>query len=237
MDFLLAALSLGFLGSFHCIGMCGPIAMALPLGRESKFKRIAGSILYNSGRLTTYAVIGLCFGLLGKGFVIGGYQQILSIALGVIILLGVLIPSSVTSSFGLTKVIFPFVSKVKSLLSNLFRQKSFASLFLIGILNGLLPCGLVYLGVAGAIATGDALKGSLFMMMFGLGTMPAMLFVSLAAATISLQWRNRIRRGVPVFVAMTACVLILRGMNLGIPYLSPELSKTDCTKHTCCHHK
>ncbi len=237
MEFLLAALSLGFLGSFHCIGMCGPIALALPMGRESKFKRIAGGIIYNIGRITTYGIFGLLFGLLGKGFVIGGYQQGLSIALGVLILFGLLFPSRLSSDIGLTKVIVPFISKVKSLLSKLFRQRSFASLFLIGVLNGLLPCGLVYLGVAGAIATGDAAKGSLFMMMFGLGTLPAMLFVSMASNAVSVEWRNKIRKAVPVFVGIMACVLILRGMNLGIPYVSPELSKTDCTKHSCCHKK
>lgn len=235
MEFLVAAISIGFLGSFHCIGMCGPIAMALPVGRETKFKRVAGGVVYNLGRVFTYGVFGLLFGLLGKGFVIGGYQQILSITIGVIILLSLLLPAHATSFFGLTKVILPIITKVKSLLSNLFKQKSFASLFLIGVLNGLLPCGLVYLGVAGAIATGDAWKGSLFMMMFGLGTLPAMLFVSMATSAISLEWRSKVRRAVPVFVGVMACVLILRGMNLGIPYVSPELSKIDCTKHSCCH--
>lgn len=237
MEFLIAAISLGFLGSFHCIGMCGPIAMALPLGRETKFKRIVGGVIYNLGRVSTYGVLGLLFGTLGKGFVIAGYQQSLSIILGVIILLGLVLPSHVTSSFGLTKVILPMVTKVKSLLGNLFKQKSMASLFTIGLLNGLLPCGLVYLGVAGAIATGDAGKGSLFMMTFGLGTLPAMLFVSMASSAISVEWRSKLRRAVPVFVGVTACILILRGMNLGIPYVSPQLSKTDCTKHSCCHKK
>ena len=237
MDVLIAAISLGFLGSFHCIGMCCPIAMALPLGRETKFKRVVGSIVYNLGRVFTYGVFGLLFGLLGKGFVIGGYQQILSITLGIIILLGLLLPSRVTSFFGLTKIILPIVTKVKSLLGNLFKQKSYASLFSIGVLNGLLPCGLVYLGVAGTIATGDAWKGILFMLMFGLGTLPAMLFVSMASSAISIEWRSKVRRAVPVFVGIMACGLILRGMNLGIPYVSPELSKTDCTKHSCCHKK
>ena len=129
------------------------------------------------------------------------------------------------------------INNVKSLLSKLFKQKSFASLFSIGVLNGFLPCGLVYLGVAGAIATGDVWKGSLFMMFFGLGTLPVMWFVSLAGNIISLEWRNNMRRAVPVFVAVMACMLILRGLNLGIPYVSPEMSRTDCTKHTCCHKK
>ena len=131
--------------------------------------------------------------------------------------------------------VYKFVSILKAGLRVLFTQKSYSAMFSIGVLNGLLPCGLVYLGIAGAIATGDGLKGSLFMMMFGLGTLPAMLFVSLASQLISIDVRNKMRKTVPVFVTMMAVVLILRGMNLGIPYISPDLSKTDCTKHTCCH--
>jgi sulfite exporter TauE/SafE len=237
MSFLLAALSLGFLGSFHCIGMCGPIAMALPLGRESKFKQVAGAVIYNVGRVLTYGIFGLLFGLLGKGFVIGGFQQVLSITMGILILLGLLLPSRITASFALTRFIAPMVQKAKVQLGDLLRQKNFNSLFLIGLLNGILPCGLVYLAVAGAIATGDAVKGSLFMMAFGAGTFPAMLFVALAANVISTRSRNVMRKAVPVFAGVIACILIVRGMNLNIPYLSPELSKTDCTQHSCCHKK
>ncbi len=235
MEFLIAAISLGFLGSFHCIGMCGPIALALPLGRESAFMRVSGGITYNAGRIFTYGIFGWLFGLLGKSFVIGGYQQTLSITLGVIILLTVLFPAKLSSGIGLTKVMLPIVTKLKSLLGKLFSKKSFSSLFFIGVLNGLLPCGLVYLGIAGAIATGGVWKGSLFMMFFGIGTLPAMLAVSLAGNIISVEWRNKIRKAVPVFVVVMACLLILRGLNLGVPYVSPELGKTDCTEHSCCH--
>jgi uncharacterized protein len=237
MSFLLAALSIGFLGSFHCIGMCGPIAMALPLGRESRLKQITGALIYNVGRMITYGLLGLLFGLLGKGFVIGGFQQVLSISLGLLILLGLFLPSKLTARFALMRFIGPLVIKAKSTLGKLLRQKNFNSLFLIGILNGLLPCGLVYLGVAGAIATGDSIKGSLFMLTFGAATVPAMLFVSLASNTIGVKSRIIMRKAVPVFAGAMAFILILRGLNLDIPYISPELSKTDCTQHSCCHKK
>ena len=95
----------------------------------------------------------------------------------------------------------------------------------------------MYLAVAGAIAAGSVVKGGLFMAMFGLGTVPAMLFVLAAARYITPTIRNYMRRAVPVFVGVMACGLILRGMDLGIPYLSPQLSKTDCTKHACCSKK
>jgi sulfite exporter TauE/SafE len=215
--------------------MCGPIALALPLNGEGGVKRIAGSLLYNAGRILTYGSFGLLFGLLGKGFIIAGYQQALSIALGLLVLALVLLPQRYAAKFGFTRIIFSFISKLKSKLGLLFQRKTYPTMFSIGVLNGFLPCGLVYMGVAGAIATGDPLKGSAFMMMFGLGTLPAMLFVAMAAQLISMDMRNKMRRAVPVFVVVMACVLILRGMNLGIPYVSPELSKTDCTRHSCCH--
>lgn len=235
MEFIVAAFTLGFLGSVHCIGMCGPIAMALPLSNAGKLKRATGAFVYNFGRAFTYALLGGLFGLLGKGFVISGYQQILSISLGVILLAALLFPNQLSSQFGLTKVIAPLVAKVRYLLGSLFKQKKLSSLFFIGVLNGLLPCGLVYVAVAGAIATGEAGKGSIFMALFGLGTIPAMLTVSLLSTGIHTVWRNRIRRAAPFFIGLMACIFILRGLNLGIPYLSPELSKTDCTQHTCCH--
>ncbi|MFN8286200.1 MAG: sulfite exporter TauE/SafE family protein [Chitinophagales bacterium] len=237
MEFLWAAISLGFLGSFHCVGMCGPIAMALPLNQGSQTAKVLGTLAYNLGRIVTYGVFGLIFGLLGKGFILAGFQQGLSIALGVILLVLLLFPQKYAANFGLTKIMSGLVMKIKSSLGHFIREKGYLALFTVGMLNGLLPCGLVYLGVAGAIATGSAPKGAAFMMMFGAGTLPAMALVNLASNSISLGVRNKIRKVVPVFVGLMACVLIMRGMNLGIPYLSPQLSKTDCTKHSCCHKK
>lgn len=237
MEIFLAALSLGFLGSFHCVGMCGPIALALPLNKSSKFARVIGGMTYNFGRIITYSLLGLVFGLLGKSFVIAGYQQLLSIVLGVLILVIVFLPDSALKKIRIGSTLFSFVGLIKSKLAALFQQKNYASLFLIGILNGLLPCGLVYLGIIGAIATGDALKGAIFMAVFGLGTAPAMLSLALISNSISLNVRNRIRKAVPVFVVIMAAMLIVRGLNLGIPYLSPQFDKQDIAKHACCHKK
>lgn len=237
MEFLITALTLGFLGSLHCVGMCGPIALALPVVNNTRISRIMGIVFYNFGRVITYASFGVVFGLLGKSFVIAGYQQALSIALGVIILVLLFIPGRYLSNIpGSGRFLKP-ASEIKGALARLFKTRSYSSLFTIGVLNGLLPCGLVYTGVAGAIAMADPVKGSLFMLAFGLGTIPAMLGLTLAGQRISMDLRNSFRKVVPVFVSLMAVLLILRGLNLGIPYVSPELSKTDCTKHVCCHHK
>ncbi|CAN5312755.1 sulfite exporter TauE/SafE family protein [soil metagenome] len=229
------ALTLGFLGSFHCIGMCGPIALALPLDRSSLFSKISGVLIYNFGRALVYTLFGGLFGLLGQSLVIAGYQQSVSISLGVIILIMVLLPSTVTNKFRITSFIYSFVAKGKQHFARLFKISTHSSLFFIGTFNGLLPCGLVYLGIAGAIATGSSLHGSLFMFLFGLGTIPAMFSLSLLANSINLNLRNKINKAMPIFVVFMALLLILRGLNLGIPYVSPKMSSTAPVCSKCCH--
>lgn len=220
--FLLAAISLGFLGSFHCVGMCGPIALALPVKRTSQWNVIAGSLIYNTGRIITYAMMGFVFGFLGKGVVFAGLQNVVSITLGVVILTFILIPRlSFTPRF--TQLI-RLLTRLKDEIRRLFGIHSSRSLLMIGILNGFLPCGLVYLGITGSIATGDAFDGALFMAGFGLGTFPAMMTVTLIKDFISIGFREKIRKAVPVFACVMAVMLILRGMNLGIPYLSPGVT-------------
>jgi len=232
--FFLAAISLGFLGSFHCIGMCGPIALSIPVKRDSPFSAFLGSLIYNSGRIVTYGVLGFLFGMLGRGFVVAGWQSFLSVGLGVIILLSLFLPR-----FSILKIqtgfLFRLFEKVKIRMGKLFGVYTNRSLFIIGLLNGLLPCGLVYLGIAGSIATGDILKGSLFMMGFGLGTFPAMMLISVARDLISIRFRQGIRKAVPVFAGVMAIMLILRGLNLGIPYVSPSIEVSEgMTQHNCC---
>ncbi len=235
LTIFITAISLGLLGSLHCVGMCGPIALALPLNRSSNLHKLSGIIIYNLGRVLTYSLFGCLFGLVGKSFVIAGFQQTLSITLGVIILLIILLPNSIFNRFKITSSIFSYVSILKQKLGILLKKSSYSSLFFIGILNGLLPCGLVYLGIAGAIATGSSIYGTIFMASFGLGTLPGMLLLSIFSSSISLKIRNKLNKGIPVFIAFMAILLILRGMNLGIPYVSPELSKDKVECHKCCH--
>jgi len=236
--FLLAALSLGFLGSFHCIGMCGPIALTIPVNRSSNFSIISGSIIYNFGRILTYGILGLLFGLLGKSFALAGWQNILSVTLGIGILLFLFFPrfSAIPIKMG---PIIHLLEKLKSNIRKQFGVHTKQSLLFIGLLNGLLPCGLVYLGIAGSIATGDALNGALFMIAFGLGTFPAMLTITVLKDYINIRFREKIRKAIPVFVSIMAVLLILRGLNLGIPYVSPSVhtSDTEISHIECCSKK
>jgi sulfite exporter TauE/SafE len=235
MTIFWTALTLGFLGSFHCVGMCGPIALALPLNRDSLFSKTSGALLYNFGRAFIYALLGALFGLLGQSFVFAGYQQALSITIGLLIIMMILLPSKITNRFKFTSFLYFYIGKLKQKFSILFKKSGYSSLFFIGALNGLLPCGLVYLGIAGAISTGNCLQGTLFMFLFGLGTLPAMLALALLSSSISVGFKSKINKVVPVFVVFMALLLILRGLNLGIPYISPEMSSTAPICSKCCH--
>ncbi|MBL7934403.1 MAG: sulfite exporter TauE/SafE family protein [Bacteroidia bacterium] len=234
MELIIAAISLGLLGSFHCIGMCGPIALALPVHQYSPLKKYLGIFLYNLGRVATYTFLGVVFGLLGQSFFLGGFQQILSIVIGVLLLLSVILTNvkALNTAKGLG-FIYSFINSVKLQLGNLFNKKGLHFLFFIGLLNGLLPCGLVYLGIAGAIATGHYIKGAEFMFYFGIGTVPVMYAVAFLGQFITVKYRNHIRQAMPYVVSMMAVLLIIRGMNLGIPYLSPQFEK-ETHKVSCC---
>ncbi|MCW3092155.1 MAG: sulfite exporter TauE/SafE family protein [Ferruginibacter sp.] len=222
---LFTALTLGMLGSFHCIGMCGPLAFSLPLSSSSDFAKFTGSLLYNVGRVVTYSCLGLLFGLAGKSFSLFGMQQWLSVIAGAAILLFIFIPAKWMARMGTNNLISRYLFAVRSALGKLFLQRNYRSLFAIGLLNGLLPCGLIYMAVAGAIATADPFKSAFFMAAFGLGTLPVMWSVSFFGNYMGISIRKKIRSSYPVMMALMACLLIVRGMGLGIPYLSPSTNK------------
>ncbi len=232
----LAAITMGIVGSFHCIGMCGPIAFALPLNNDSSLAKFFGSLLYNIGRITTYSSIGFLFGLAGKGLSIVGFQQGLSVLLGASILIIMLLAKWRTVKLNVPAIFLTFGAGVRNAVGKLFLKKNFAALYLIGLLNGLLPCGLIYMAVAGAVATADPVKSALFMAAFGAGTLPVMWAVSFFGNFINMEARKTIRNLYPYIMVLMACMLILRGMGLGIGIISPAIGgdKKDIIE---CHTK
>ncbi|MBX9851323.1 MAG: sulfite exporter TauE/SafE family protein [Cytophagaceae bacterium] len=212
--------------------MCGPIALALPIGNNS-VSRFGGILAYNSGRAITYGVIGTVFGFIGLGFSIIGWQQVLSILCGIFIVLITLF-SLLGTTIKFSGITYRFISYIKTIFGNLLQRKSPTSIFLLGLVNGLLPCGLVYIALGGATATGNPISAALFMVFFGLGTIPAMAFIVLIKNSINVSWRTKIRKIVPVLSVTIGILLIVRGLNLGIPYLSPESENKTCKLH-CCH--
>lgn len=223
------AFAIGLFGNLHCVGMCGPIALALPVHHERAWVKSFKIFAYNAGRVFTYGMLGLLFGFIGQGFVIAGYQRWLSIASGIFILLLFFMPGL---SYKIQSI--KLISTLKNNMSSFLQRKNTPALFIFGLLNGLLPCGLVYVAIAASIATMDPIKGSLFMMTFGLATVPAMFVMSYSASLIRSRGSMGFRKISKIFVLLVATVLILRGMNLGIPYVSPSLS-TPFQEVNCCH--
>jgi len=222
---LLSALILGLAGSFHCIGMCGPIAFVLPVDRSNKWKAALQSLLYHLGRLVTYSLIGFLFGLLGKGLYLAGFQQRVSILMGVIMILAVLFPTNYLAKFNFSKPLYKLTGKLKTTLGSYLQKKSNSALFVIGFLNGFLPCGLVYMALIGSVAMGDPIQGALYMFIFGLGTSPLLTGAILAGNFLSLSVRNKINKIIPYFVVLVGVLFILRGLALGIPFISPPNTK------------
>jgi uncharacterized protein len=233
---ILAAFVVGLVGSLHCIGMCGPIAIALPVPDSSNLSFFTGRILYNLGRVVTYAFLGAILGIIGSKIALAGAQQVVSIVLGVVIIVAVLLPQKYKNYFAQHPVIQKLAHPLKSNIGALFRKGTFSAMFLIGILNGFLPCGLVYVALAGAIASGDAISGAAVMTLFGLGTVPAMFTASVFGKFINIGIRTKIRKAVPVLSILLGVIFILRGMNLGIPMLSPKVSvHTEASSDIDCH--
>jgi sulfite exporter TauE/SafE len=218
---LYSAFIFGLISSLHCIGMCGPIAMMLPVDRTNPAKKTTQIITYHLGRLTAYASIGFIFGMLGQGLFIAGIQQQLSIFIGIAMILIVLIPEKNFANYNFSKPIFKLISKVKTTLGSQFKNKSYKSLFTIGLLNGFLPCGMVYVALFGAIAMQSISFGVLYMALFGLGTVPLMSSVVYLNSFLTLPIRNKIQKIIPYAAVCIGILFILRGLGLGIPYVSP----------------
>jgi sulfite exporter TauE/SafE len=231
-EIIISGIGLGLISSFHCIGMCGPLVFALPIQHLPASKRLLGAIIYHLGRVLTYTALGVFFGFVGKRFFVAGFQQMFSIILGVLILLMLV-------SFVLNKrfLHFTFIDKTTAVIQEFIikhmQRKSFISLFSVGAANGLLPCGMVYFAIAGSMATGNIEGGSFFMLAFGLGTLPFMVLLSQFGYVLNIAARNTMKKTVPFFIAGMGILLILRGLNLGIPYVSPHFDNTAATSVSC----
>lgn len=228
---LIGGLVIGILGSLHCVGMCGPLALSIPFPRNSSTARSLGILVYNLGRVFTYTLIGIILGWIGSQFSVFGLQQLLSVILGILLLLA-----------GITAVLKTRLFRVPGLqnlwnkafgkgFTKLFQNANYPSLFIIGVLNGLLPCGLVYMALAGALAMGDIKLSAVFMFGFGLATLPAMMAISFAGSLMKMQWQRFLKKLSPYVIIIMAVLLILRGLNLNIPYISPALKED---KVECC---
>ncbi len=232
---LYTAFIFGLISSLHCIGMCGPIAMMLPVDRNNPTKKATQILTYHIGRLSAYASIGFLFGLLGKGLFLAGIQQELSIVLGVLMILVIAVPERIFYKYNFSKPVFRLISSVKSALGRQFKKSSYSSLFSIGLLNGFLPCGLVYVALFGAIAMQSVGFGMVYMILFGLGTIPMMSSVVYLNSYLTIPFRSKIQKIIPVVGVLIGILFIFRGLGLGIPYVSPSNLNLFVQNQPNCH--
>jgi len=210
--------------------------MMLPVDHNNPTKKVLQIMLYHLGRLTAYGMLGLFFGMLGKGLFLAGLQQQLSIAVGIFMIVFVVVPERTLAKYNFSKPVYKLISKVKAHLGAQFKRKSPDALFTIGLLNGFLPCGMVYAALFGAIAMQSELLGVAYMVLFGIGTIPMMSAVVLISNFITVPVRNRIQQLIPVFVIAIGALFIMRGMGLDIPYISPNTTSLLVQANPDCHN-
>ena len=219
---IISAIGLGFASGFHCIGMCGPIALSMGLTKKQATNYYLQNLTYQFGRIFTYSLLGTLLGIVGQGFEMAGFQQYLTITVGILLILMAIF------SFGgndfASKI--PFLSKlllqVKMNLGKLIQKADYRSRFTTGILNGFLPCGMVYMALTASLAAGGIWQGASFMALFGLGTLPFMFAVVLLGNLMTTAFRIKILKFVPVLMIVLGGLFILRGLEIGIPYISPK---------------
>lgn len=216
------AFTIGLLGSLHCVGMCGPIALALPYGQSqkeqpSKWSRLWKVLLYNFGRITTYVVLGAFIGLVSQGLLMAEIQRWVSVGLGVFLIVIAIFAINIESKLLRASWISRFYLYLKMQLQGFMRNSRAASFYKVGLLNGFLPCGLVYMAILGALTAGNFTDSIMYMVLFGLGTMPLMAATALLGQVMSLKVRRSLQRVYPVFMIGFAALLIMRGLNLEIP--------------------
>ncbi len=213
----LLALTMGLTSSFHCIGMCGPIALSLPSHKGSKLKQFTALLTYNVGRALTYAALGALLGSVGSALAWAGYLRYFSILAGVFMLAYVLWSKRLETFIRLPLFWRQTIQVIKKSMTKLLQSRRSVGFLLLGILNGLLPCGMVYLALISSLATGSMLSGAIYMFVFGLGTLPAMMAVGFFKQLFTPHFRTRIHQATPILISIAGIWLIARGLMIEIP--------------------
>lgn len=234
MDLFISAFSIGLLSSIHCVGMCGPLALALPLDRTSIHKTYLGIFIYHFGKTLAYITLGIIIGFFGKHLPLAFSQQRLSVFAGIFIIIFALYPLLFKKSNIIQSKVFMFMQPIQKALAKRIKTQRTSTLFSIGVLNGFLPCAMVYMALVGALTTGQMIDSVLFMLIFALGTLPAMMGLQILGASIGQKLRHKIQVYLPYMMVLIGLFFILRGMGLGIEFISPNngsltvINPTEC---------
>ncbi len=209
------ALLIGLAGSLHCLGMCSPLVMAATAMNPSV---IISKLVYNAGRIFTYAVLGMIVAGAGMSLPAKNYQNLLSIILGITLLLiatggirNIRIPI-------LTTLLQSFNRKLKNLFRTFITQKNLGSLLVLGSINGLLPCGLTFLALTYCLTLQAPHDGFYFMLLFGVGTLPVMLGFTSIFQFIAKRFKLNIQTITTGMLVVSGIVLIARVFIIQLPH-------------------
>ncbi|OJV12471.1 MAG: hypothetical protein BGO21_06655 [Dyadobacter sp. 50-39] len=208
---------MGLIASFHCVGMCGPITLALPVHKGTRMRQIAGVLAYNAGRALTYATFGVVLGTLGASLAWLGVLRYASVAVGAAMLAYVFWPAGLEQRLHMPLFWQKTVGRLRQRMAIYLKRNDLPGMLLLGMLNGAIPCGMVYMALMSSVATGSAWGGGAFMALFGLGTLPAMLALGIARQQLTPALRTRIRKLTPVLVAIAGIWLVARGVMTSYP--------------------
>ncbi|RQP13750.1 MAG: sulfite exporter TauE/SafE family protein [Chryseobacterium sp.] len=222
LTLIISALALGFASGFHCIGMCGPIALSMGMTRQQQLNYHLQNITYQLGRIVMYGILGGVVGIVGQGFGLAGFQQYLTIGVGILLIIMALFSFGGKDFAARIPAVSRGLMRVKMKLGKLLQKADYRSRFATGLLNGLLPCGMVYMALTASLAAGGVWQGAGFMLLFGLGTFPFMFAVVLVGNLMTTAFRAKVLRVIPVMMIILGGLFVLRGMELGIPYVSPK---------------
>lgn len=215
------AFFMGLFGSVHCAVMCGPLLIAINSQMGLSWEVVFNRVLYQTGRILTYGMMGLLLGVLGSVATVQGWQKGLSITVGILLLTIGMFYLFAKNTRALThfqtRAVQPFT---KYMGRWLYRP---GGSFVAGTLNGILPCGMVYMALASAMNADSLTNSFLFMILFGLGTLPLLLILSFAGSFSKPIFKRGFNRVLPFLYLVLGIWFILRGANLDIPYLSPLL--------------
>lgn len=228
---LLSALLLGLAGSLHCAGMCGPLILAMPFHQTGGSRGTQHLLAYHAGRILVYMLLGVLFGMIGQGVAIAGVQKVLSVAAGIFLIAMAFVmwrfEFLVASIPGFSR----YTGTIQRLIGEGMRKQGYTGAMWLGALNGLLPCGLVYGALAGAISTTEAAEGGLFMLLFGAGTLPMLLVVSLLGNKAGNQIRKKMGVIQPLLMIIAGSLLVMRGFQLDLSLFESAVPKAGYECH------
>ncbi|SEF75116.1 hypothetical protein SAMN05421847_0816 [Halpernia humi] len=240
---IFSALALGFASGFHCIGMCGPIALSMGLTKKQATNYYLQNLTYQLGRVTTYSFMGAVLGIVGQSFKFAGFQSYLTILVGILLIIMALFSFGGKDFAAKIPFLSKFLFRVKMNLGKLLQKADYKSRYLTGILNGFLPCGMVYMALTASLAAGGIMQSAIFMALFGLGTIPFMFAVVLLGNLMTTAFRIKVLKLIPIVMIILGGLFILRGLELGIPFLSPPANSLQIHNspmkmdmdHSSCH--